>query len=202
MKQLLISTCHIMVWVFGALWLVGCVSYAELPGGKTYGVPVVAEDRSPFGTNTVFPALMECTKRVQHWYKPDEFPREYCTYMADARTAPKAEPSVAPTITPASQHAVVSVRRAVTRSYAKTVQAVTTPARTDWTTIMAEAKSITPREYFSFASSQGGGYQALSGAFIGTGIGVAGAVLRPSNVTQNSNTSEFFSTKCTAPCFK
>ena len=185
-----------------AFLTVHCVSYAELPGGKTYGVPVVAEDRSPFGTNTVFPALMECTKRVQHWWRSDEFPREHCTYMADGRTkaatlmqsaAPKAAPSMAPAIQSNKE-------RAVTRSYAKTVQV--TPARTDWPTIIAEAKSISPREYFSFASSQGGGYQALSGALIGTGIGVAGAVLRPATVTQSNATSEFFSTKCTAPCFK
>ena len=120
--------------------------------------------------------------------------------MADARTAPKAEPSVAPAITPTSQHAVVSVKHAVTRSYAKTVQAVTTPARTDWPTIMAEAKSITPREYFSFASSQGGGYQLLGYMAVGTGIGVAGALA--SSATQTNATNLSASTICTAgvPC--
>ena len=191
-----------------AFLTVHCVSYETLPGGKSYAVPIAPEVRSPFGTNTVFPALLECTERIAYWYRPDVFPREHCTYMADARTkaanlmqsdAPKAAPSMAPAIQ-SNKESVVSVKRAVTRSYAKTVQV--TPARTDWPTIIAEAKSISPREYFSFASSQGGGYQALSGALIGTGIGVAGAVLRPATVTQSNATSEFFSTKCTAPCFK
>lgn len=213
MKQLLISTCHIMVWVVAALWLVGCVSYAELPGGKTYGVPIAAEDRSPFGTNTVFPALLECTERVKHWYKSDEFPRENCTYMADSRMGelritrkniPQAEPSSVPSlptvVTP------VPVKHAIVRSFIKHAPKATPVVLTPVVAAQDVERGYyvyadpSPREYFSFASSQGGGYQALGYAALAGGIAGAGALMPANTVSQN--TSEFFSTKCTAPCFK
>jgi hypothetical protein len=199
------ATLHIMVWVLGALWLVGCTTYAELPGGKTYGVVTVAEDRSPFGTNVSFPALMECTKRISHWYKPDEFPREHCTYMKDERSnkvaeathvEPKANPQafVAPAV---KQTVVTPVKHVTTRPVAKRAVrkpshafVAAAPSRINLDPmlglLLVDSPDPAPREYFQFAQSRGGGYDALAGAFIGTGIGVAGALLRPSNVTQNN----------------
>lgn len=72
MKQLLISTCHSMVWVVAALWLVGCTSVVHNQNG-TWDVPRQVESRSLLGTNQAGMRIDNCKREVYRFITPNEY---------------------------------------------------------------------------------------------------------------------------------
>lgn len=187
-----------IIGLFAVIGLVGCNSHGQLPGGKSFLVIDQAEQRSPFGTNQSESFAMECTEKISHWYKSDEFPREHCQFIGQTAKVAEPAPAVLESKAPVAPVEYRPNRKPI--KIVKAVQKLFKPLTTESfrpTTVLMPSQIIRPLlvaesgpqpQYFKSASSTGGGYQALSGAFIGTGIGVMGAVLRPSQINGTGGT--------------